>query len=170
MRSAHLGATGRHPAAEVLLAPEGERFPFPLPGDDAAFDHALPRDGWIAVQFDRQVVGLTDGDWWHPIDLGHSWELAPAADPGQVIVKRDVSEAPERIVSLEVIDSSGEVVRSAPSAWTGVAGELTDGTFVCSEALVAPGGQTRPLPWMGEPPGGLGRSVRVGCREGLAWS
>jgi hypothetical protein len=151
MISAFLGATGRHPAAELLLAPDGERFPFPLPGDDMAFDHALPRVGWVAVQFDRQVIALMDGDWWRPLDLGLSWKVAPAAHAAHLIVKRDTPDMPEGTVALQVIDSSGGVLRAAQSSWTGVAGELQDGTFVCSEGLLAPGAQARPLPWEGEP-------------------
>jgi hypothetical protein len=67
-----LGATGRRPAVEVLTAPGGERLPLPLPGDDGAFDHAVPRSGWIAVQTGDRVQGLVDDDWLRPTALRRS--------------------------------------------------------------------------------------------------
>jgi hypothetical protein len=90
-----LGATGRRPAVEVLLVPEGRRMPLSLPRDDGGFDQAMPRDGWVAVKIGEHVVSLRDGRWLEPVALGDSWAMAPAADAGLLIVKRQEARSPE---------------------------------------------------------------------------
>jgi hypothetical protein len=164
-----LGATGRRPAVEVLSVPGELRFPFSLPGDAGAFDHAIPRVGWVAVQVGETVLGLQDGDWWRPVELGTSWGLTPAADPELLIVKRTVVGAPEGTVSVEVIDRSGRVSRSIQTSWVNVAGELEDGTLVCLQGLLGTDGRLRALPWDGEPIAVLG-GRHVLLAEGSRWA
>jgi hypothetical protein len=90
----------------VLLAPEGERLPFSLPGDSGAFDHALAREGWVAVTVGESAVALVDGDWFRPVSLGRMWSIAPAANPRLVIVVRDSGDdnRTEQPVTVELVD------------------------------------------------------------------
>jgi hypothetical protein len=148
-----LGATGRRPAVEVLLAPEGERLRLSLRGDDGALDNALAREGWIAVEVGERVIALVDGDWFHPLSLGRSWGVAPAADARQVILVRG-SGADDRIdqpVTVELVDAVGAVRRSVVSSWAIVVGELREGELVCRQGLLSWGGELRSSPWPGEP-------------------
>jgi hypothetical protein len=139
MRVRWLGATGRRPAVEVLLAPEVERLPLSLPGDDGAFDHAVAREGWVAVEVGERIVALVDGDWFHPVSLGRSWSVTPAADPRLVILVRDSGEEDrvEQSVTVELVDAAGGVHRSVASSWVNVVGELRSGELVCRQGLLS---------------------------------
>lgn len=70
--------------------------------------------------------------------------------PRLLIVKRDVADAPEGAVSVEVIDSSGMVIRSVQTPWLNVVGELEGGVLVCLQGLLGADGGLRPAPWEGE--------------------
>ena len=109
-----LGHANGKPSVELLTAPGGERFPMSLPvDDDYAFDHGLPRRGWVAVQVGQQVAALCDGDPFHPRRLPDSWRLVPAADPGLVLINRYLGRSREEgePALIELVDSSGTVLR-----------------------------------------------------------
>ncbi len=134
---------------EVLLAPEGGRIPLSLPRDDGAFDHAIPREGWVAVQIAEHVVSLRDGRWLEPVSLGDSWGMAPAADPDLLIVRRRDEENRDGDLTVEAIDGDGVVRRqlTAPDAYA--YGELRDEGLVGAREIIGWDGERRPAPWPG---------------------
>lgn len=162
-----LGATGRRPAVEALRAPGGGRVPLSLPGDIGAFDHGVPRDGWIAVQIEQQVIALVDGAWFRPVSLGRSWRITPAADPELLIVTRDYADGPERLLKVEIVASAGKVVSSAVTPWVNVAGQLLTGDIVSAQGLISTDGDLRSAPWTGEPQAVLAGRYVVTAEQGL---
>ena len=166
-----LGATGRRPAVEVLLAPERERVPFSLPGDNGAFDHAVAREGWVAVAVGESGVALVDGDWFRPVSLGRVWSIAPAANPRLVLVVRDSGDEnrTEQPVTVELVDGSAVVIRSTVSSWVNVIGELTDGELVCDVGLLSWGGALRSSPWAGDPVAVISGRYVLAAQAGVAY-
>ena len=166
-----LGATGRRPAVEVLLAPERERVPFSLPGDSGAFDHAVAREGWVAVAVGESAVALVDGDWFRPVSLGRVWSMAPAANPRLVIVVRDSGDEnrTEQPVTVELVDGSAVVIRSTVSSWVNVIGELADGELVCDVGLLSWGGALRSAPWAGDPIAVIAGRYVLAAQAGVAY-
>ena len=148
-----LAASGGKPAVNLLVAPEGERIPLPLGVDEArAFDHAVPREGWVAVQVGEQLVALVDGDLASPRPLGHVRRfIAPAADPSLVVALSDDGERiePGDPITIQLVGPSGMRRSVRTSAW-GLVGELRDGRVACCDALVSWDGSVEPLPAPGE--------------------
>jgi hypothetical protein len=143
-----LGHASGKPVVELLTGSGGERFPLPLGLDDSyAFDHGLPRVGWVAVHVGYQVAALRDGDLFHASRLPDAWSLAPAADPTLVLARRYFGRSRQQgePETIELVDAFGATLRSVTAEVDGVAGELRTGVVVCRDRLLAWDGTMRAL-------------------------
>jgi hypothetical protein len=153
MSHAWLGATGGRPTVELLLAPDDERLPLPLGVDDSyAFDDGLARAGWVAIRVGYQMVALHDGDLLHSTRLPDCWSVVPAADHGLVLISRysGRSRPAGEPQTTELIDSTGQVLRSVTADVWGVVGELESGLIVARDSLVSWTGERQRLPAPGQ--------------------
>src|SRR5512133_3160610 len=118
-----LGATGGRPAVEFISG-DGEKLALPVGLDDSyAFDHALARVGWVAVQVGEQVAALRDGNLLRPTRLPDVWFLLPAADPRLVVISRHVEREHEggKECVFELVDADGAVLKSVQArVWRAV--------------------------------------------------
>jgi hypothetical protein len=146
-----LGHADSKPRGEVIVLPSGERLPISLGFDEYAFDVAVAREGWVGIRLDVHGVSIVDGD---PLDrrpLPDATVLAPAADRALLVIRRYLARgAQEAPQTLDLVDSSGSVVRSVTAKIDGVAGELRVGVVVAWDALVSWDGAVAPLPAEGE--------------------
>jgi hypothetical protein len=142
-----LAATGGRPAVELISAPDGEKLPLPLGLDESnAFDHALARDGWVAVEVGYQVVALRDGDLLRPARLPDAWRVLPAADPRLAVVDRfeGRSREPGEDATFQLVDRDGNTLRSVAAAVWGAVGESGRG-LVTDDGLLGWNGSLEPL-------------------------
>ena len=136
----------------MLLSPDNERLPLPLGiNEGAAFDHGLGRAGWVAVQVGYQVIALRDGDLLRSTRLPECWSISPAADPSLVLARRYFGDSRRdgEAETIELVDSTGRVVRSVSADVWGVLGELRSGVVVARDSLVSWAGDRSPLPAAG---------------------
>ena len=110
------------------------------------------------MQVGQQVAALCDGDPFHPRRLPDSWTLVPAADPGLVLINRYLGRSREEgePALIELVDSSGTVLRSVSAQLWGAVGELRSGFLVSGEGFVSWDGEVRSLPGDGVPQAVLG--------------
>jgi uncharacterized protein DUF1963 len=154
-----LGHASGKPVVELLTSRDGERFPLPLGVDDSyAFDHGLSRQGWVAVKVGYQIVALRDDDLFHPRRLPEGWSIAPAANRQLLLIRRYFgrSREPGEPQTIELVDSSGTVLRSVTADVDGAAGELPSGHIVTNDALLSWDGDIQPLPAQGRAEAVLG--------------
>src|SRR3954453_13622417 len=103
-----LGATDGKPPVEILT-PRG-RVPFPLAvGERPPFDHGLLRRSWLALEVERQLVAVRDGEWLSARAIARVWTVAPAYDAELVLVERDLGHGVDRLErsTVDLLDVEG---------------------------------------------------------------
>ena len=146
---------GNGPPIEMLSAPDGRRLPYPIRGK-VAFDEALARRGWVILMIGSRRVGLYDGELMHPFTLPACRTICPAADASQVLLQRDTAEdeqgeGPVGVSgqAVELVASTGEVLRRVAAPEGRVVGELHAGAIVTPDELVTWEGVKSTLPIAG---------------------
>jgi hypothetical protein len=145
-----LGATGSRPSVELIDVEAGERLPLALPVDHSyAFDHAIARRGWVAVQVGYEVIALPDGDLLHPVRLPTAWRIAPAADPDLILLWPFREHDTDGPVPVSVVNAGGETLRSAEVPMFS-SGEITSGLLASPQGLIGWDGSIEPMPASGQ--------------------
>jgi hypothetical protein len=130
MRRLVLAAGDGDPVIQVLDLDSGEATPVPSPLDGGgAFDNALPRAGWVAVQAGYRVAAYRDGSLLAPTVLGDAWQMCPARSAAGVLlaIYQGRSRGEDEPLPLAVVGPDGAVARSASlPVWQPV-GETTRG-------------------------------------------
>src|SRR5215469_4794329 len=101
----------------VMLAGIDSREAVPVPspsGEGGAFDRAVARDGWVAVQVGYQVAAYRDGSLLDPGVLPSAWQMFPAVEPDAILLRLypGRSQEPGEPSQVVVVDGSGAVRRS----------------------------------------------------------
>lgn len=103
------------PSVMLIDIDSGQAVPVPSPfSEGGAFDHALARDGWVAVQVSYQVAAYRDGALLDPVVLPSAWQMFPAAEPDAILLRLypGRSQRPGEASQVVVVDGSGAVRRS----------------------------------------------------------
>jgi len=125
-----------------------------------AFDHALARDGWIAIRVGYELAAYRDGSLLNPMMLASVWQVRPALSPSMVLISvyQGRSRLPNEGATLAVLDRDGVVQRSALLPLRGPVGEIAAG-IVAADGLWS---------WAGDSLPQLGRGTPIGVLEGRA--
>jgi uncharacterized protein YwqG len=110
----------------------GDLAPVPSPlDDDSAFDMALPRHGWVAVQIGSGVAAYRDGALLDPLVLPPAWQIFPAIEPDAILIRLHPGPGHERgePSQVVVVDGSGNVRRSGTFPPDAGHGEVTGGVL-----------------------------------------
>ena len=144
-----LGERAGEPPVELIDLSTMDRLPIPADGDGGhGLSGAVARAGWVALKLGRQTLALPDDDVLSPTRLPDAFQVAPAADPRLLVASAAVvpSVSGEIRMSYLLVAADGEITRVVDGPVSNVAGELSGGTVVAQDGLLAWDGTTSALP------------------------
>jgi len=119
------------------------------------FDHALARDGWVAVSVGYHLAAYHDGSLLNPKMLPNAWTVSPGLLPTEVLISHYEGRSlrPDENLWLVVVDGDRTVRRHAHLPLRRPVGEIEAG-IVTADGIWS---------WAGErlPPLGQGRAIGV---------